>query len=126
MNERNETILVVDNEQDLTGAISIALEHEGFTVHTANGGEDGLRIALETHPDLIFLDIEMPDMTGIEVLKNLRKDEWGKTAKVIVMTVVDDMEKIAEFVEHKGDAYVLKNKLNLSELVSLAKEKLTL
>lgn len=118
-------ILVIDDERDLTDTISEALAEAGFTVGAANSGKEGLERALQEHPDLIFLDIQMPDMLGTKVLEKLREDEWGRHAKVVVMTVVGDLEKMAEVIEHKVDAYILKNDLKLSEIAALAKEKLS-
>jgi len=124
MSENKNTVLVVDNEKDLADSISTALEHEGFSVLVENGGKPGLATTLREHPDMILLDIEMPDMTGIEVLKELRKDDWGRNVTVVIMTVVDDFQKIAEVVENKGDAYILKNDLDLFTLVELVREKI--
>lgn len=116
-------ILVVDDQPDFCEAISTALDHEGFGVVTAIDGEEGLVAAFRERPDLIFLDIMMPGIDGIEVLKRLRKDEWGKEVPVVVMTFSDDLEKIADVVGSGGTAYVLKNDLNLFEIVEIAKKR---
>ncbi len=117
-------ILIIDDEQDLREAIKTALTYEGFTVLTAVDGEEGLATALLKKPDLIFLDIVMPKLDGLEVLKRLRADEWGKEAKVIVMTVLDDLEKIAEVVENGGDEYIIKTNVTLGTIVEKTKERL--
>lgn len=124
MSTDNKTVLIVDDEKSLTDSISVALQHEEHTVLTANSGEEGLQTALQKHPDLILLDIQMADMSGLEVLKQLRNDDWGAHATVIMMTVADDTEKIAEAVEHKVDSYILKTDLKLTELVETVKKKL--
>jgi len=124
MYQNKKTILIIDDAKDLADAISIALQHEDFYVLTENSGVSGLEVALRERPDLILLDIEMPDITGLEVLTALRKDEWGKDVVVIVMTVVDDFQKMAEVIENKVDSYILKSDLDLFKLIDLVKEKL--
>jgi DNA-binding response OmpR family regulator len=103
MDTERKKILVVDDEQDLREAIITALSYEGFEVIEAVDGENGLEVALREKPDLILLDVMMPKMDGIEMLARLRNDAWGNCVKVIIMTALDDMEKIAEAVEGRRD-----------------------
>lgn len=124
MEKAAKTILIIDDEKDLSDAIATALSYEGFTTFTAEDGEAGLALALEKKPDLIFLDIVMPKLDGLGVLKQLREDPWGKNVDVIVMTVLDDMEKIAEVVEKGGNEYLVKTNITLGAIVEKAKERL--
>ena len=117
-----KTILVIDDEKDLTTAMSTALEGEGFKVLTAADGKEGLAQALEHKPDLILLDILMPEMDGHEVLKRIRADEWGKEAKVIIMTVLDDMDSVAEVLEDGARDYIVKTDIKLEKMVEKVKE----
>ena len=119
-----KTILVVDDEKDLRDAIATALSYEGFEILTAADGEEGLACALEKQPDLIFLDIMMPKMDGVELLKQLRADSWGKKVPVIVMTAIDSMEKVAEVLEQGGNEYLTKSSITLSAIVQKAKDRL--
>ncbi len=124
MNTLNKTVLVIDDEADLREALVTTLEQEGFGTIFSINGEEGLASALSNKPDLILLDIMMPKMDGISVLKKLRADAWGAHAKIIVMTASDDFEKIAEVVEAGGDDYVVKSDIPLSEIVVKIKAKL--
>ena len=90
----SKTILIVEDDTELREALKNALTYEKFSVLTADNGETGLGVALNKHPDLILLDVIMPRMDGLETLKRLREDAWGKKAPVIIMTVLDDLEKI--------------------------------
>lgn len=117
-------ILVIDDEKELREAVTTALTYEGYEVHMADGGASGLMLALHEKPDLILLDINMPQMNGVEVLKKLRSDEWGKKVRVVVMTAFDDMEKIAEVVEAGGDEYLVKSGITLSEIATKVRESL--
>ena len=65
-------VLVADDEPRITKLVSIALGGEGFRVITASDGEEALRKAEEVRPDVILLDIVMPDLDGIEVMRQLR------------------------------------------------------
>jgi DNA-binding response OmpR family regulator len=125
MSAEGKTILIIDDEPSLTDAISSALEYESFSVLIANDGETGLQTAFDKRPDLILLDLRMPDMDGIEVLKRVRANEWGKHARVVMMTAAGDTERMADAVEYGVDSYILKSDLQLQELVERVKEKLS-
>ena len=76
-------ILVADDEPRITKLVSIALGEEGFRVVTANSGEEALQKAEEVRPDIILLDIVMPDLDGIEVMRQLRE---RRPVAVILLT----------------------------------------
>ena len=124
MDTKQATVLIIDDEVDLRDALKTALEYQNFLVHTAEDGEVGLKTALEIKPDLILLDITMPKMDGVAVLRALRADEWGKQVKVIVMTALDDLSKVAEVVEAGGDEYLVKSDSTLESIVQKVKTKL--
>jgi DNA-binding response OmpR family regulator len=117
-------VLVVDDEKDLREAIKTALSYEGFAVCTATNGEEALTIGEAEKPDLILLDILMPKKSGIEALKELRETAWGKDVPVIVMTVLDDMNKVAEVLEAGGGEYLIKTDVALGTIVQKVKTKL--
>lgn len=120
----SKSILIVEDETDLREALKTVFSYEDFVVYTASDGEAGLKIALEQKPDIILLDVLMPKMDGVTVLKNLRADEWGKTVKVIVLTALDDLEKVAEIISAGGDDYIVKTNVTLSAIAQKVKEKL--
>ena len=92
-------ILIVEDDQSLLQALTLRLERENFKIISARDGEDGLEQAKNLHPDLILLDIIMPRMDGITMLKKLRTDEWGKKVSVIILTNLSDAEKEADAIE---------------------------
>jgi len=124
MDTKKKTILVVDDEKDLRDALSTVLIDEGFEVLTAEDGREGVSSAFRHHPDLILLDVVMPNLGGLEALKELRADEWGKDVKVIVLTVLEDMENISEVVEHGGLDYLIKTDWKLEDIVKKIKDRL--
>lgn len=116
-------IEVVEDESSMRNILKEELTEEGFKVLEALDGEEGLEIAKREHPDLILLDLKMPKMDGVEMLQKLREDEWGSTAKVIVLTVFKENEKIAEVLESGGYDYITKNG-GVENVIQSVKEKL--
>ena len=122
--ENKKTILVVEDEISLLNALCDKLTRENFAVLEAKNGEEGLEVALREHPDLILLDIIMPVMDGITMLKKLREDAWGKNAKVIILTNLSDNEKMAEALEQKSHEYLVKSDWKIEDVVAKVRERL--
>jgi two-component system, OmpR family, alkaline phosphatase synthesis response regulator PhoP len=101
-------ILLVDDEPDILEFLGYNLRKEGYKVHTCNNGKDGLAKALEIIPQLIILDVMMPEMDGIETCKEIRQASELKNAIVIFLTARgEDYSQIAGF-EAGADDYVTK------------------
>ncbi len=114
----NKQILIVEDEPDIREAITEAMEEAGFSVSTAQNGEIGLHKAIAEHPDLILLDIVMPVMDGHTALQKLRQDPWGKNAKVVILTSMDDVQNIATAYTGNIAGYIIKAHNTLDEMVS--------
>lgn len=110
-------ILVVDDDSDLLNITSTRLKQAGFDVITANNGKEGLDIALAQHPSLILLDVMMPEMTGMEMLKSLRNDDWGKTAHVFMLTSMSDSKDMSQGLHYNVDKYILKSNIKYDQLI---------
>jgi len=100
-----DKILVIDDEEMTVQLITILLERRGYEVVKAYRAEDGLRKAYRTHPDLILLDIMMPDMDGWEVCRRLR--ELSDVPIIFLTARVDDIDKITG-LEIGADEYITK------------------
>lgn len=124
MNEDKKKILIIEDDATLHDAVMTALTKDGFEVLVAEDGEAGLQMALEKKPDVILLDMMLPKMDGVTVLGNLRADSWGKDVPVIVLTALDDMNKIAEVIEAGGSDYIVKTNITLSGIITKIKEKI--
>jgi CheY-like chemotaxis protein len=122
LNKKN-TILIVDDERTLLSALVDKFTREGFVVSGAKNGKEGLSRALADHPDIILLDLIMPVMDGTTMLANLRKDPWGKDAKVIVLTNLSELEKAASRLQGVYD-YLIKSDWELKDVVKKVKEGL--
>ena len=113
----NMHVLIVEDEIDIREAMAEAIAEAGFTVTVAENGSVGLQKALAEHPDLILLDIIMPIMDGHEVLKRLRQDAWGRQARVIMLTSMDDVKNIATAHEEVIADYIIKAHSSLDDIV---------
>jgi two-component system response regulator MprA len=120
-------ILVVEDEVIIARTLEERLMAEGFDVIKGSDGDEGLKLALSEHPDLILLDLLMPRVDGLTMLKNLRGDSWGAGAAVIILTNVSDLNKVAEGMKAGLDGtyeYLVKSNWSLDEVVSKIKQKL--
>lgn len=116
------TVLIVEDDADLRSAVKTALEAESFEVIEATDGVEGYQAALAHHPDVILLDILMPNMNGHEALAKIRDDNWGKDARVIFLTSFSDAENVVHAVERGSDVYIVKNNTTLEEIVQKVKQ----
>ena len=110
-----ETLLLVDDEDNLRSMLQAALRHEGFEVHPAVNGRDALAKAAELRPDLIVLDVMLPDLDGFEVCNRLRRE--GSKTPVLFLTAKDATEDKVRGLTLGGDDYLVKP-FSLDELVA--------
>lgn len=80
------TVLIIEDDQVLREMYKDKMERSGYKVLIANDGEEGLKVALQNHPDLILLDLMMPKMDGTSMMEKLREDTWGKNVPIIILT----------------------------------------
>ncbi len=85
-------ILIVDDEVHIANILRLTLEHEGFEVHTAHDGAEGLRKARELVPDLILLDLMLPSMDGYKVCRLLKFDEKYRHIKVVLVSAMGEAQ----------------------------------
>lgn len=122
--EKKQKVLIVEDEKDMREALVGKFELSGFEVEQAENGVGGLKQSLDSHPDIILLDIIMPEMDGIEMLKKLRENEWGKKVPVIILTNISDIEKYKEAQEIGISAYLMKAEWSLKGVVSATQKAL--
>ena len=128
MNKLNQKILilVVEDEEILAKTLQDKLVSEGFEVLKAYDGVEGLKLATNEHPDLILLDLLMPKMDGMGMLKKLREDPWGKKVPVIILTNLTsaDEERNKAITKLEPTYYFMKTEKSLEEIVDKIKERL--
>lgn len=103
------TILMIDDEKDFGLAVKKNFESmEEYSVLLANNGQEGIRLALRHKPDVILLDIRMPEMDGMDVLKILKSDQKTLSIPVLMLTAVRDMETQREAASLYDEGYIEK------------------
>ena len=120
----NVTILTVEDNDDLREAIAAALGNAGYRVLTAVNGAEGVALALKEHPDVILMDIMMPELNGHEAVQKIREDVWGQHAKIIFLTSQSAAENIVHAVESGSEAFIVKPHTSLAEIVQKVREVL--
>lgn len=124
LNKKILVVEIVEDEESMLRPMTDVLTAEGFNVLQARDGEEGLKKALDEKPDLILLDILMPRMDGLAMLQKLREDSWGKTAKVIVLSNLSDMDKVSKALEGGTYDYLMKTDWQISKVVEKIKKAL--
>jgi DNA-binding response OmpR family regulator len=127
MNQSKKIILITEDEPPMSRILTDALSESGFETLQAKDGQEGLTLALEKHPDLILLDVLMPKMDGLAMIRKLRADSWGKNVPVIVLTNVssDTDEIISTVVDTQPAYYFIKSDVKLDTIVEKIKQILT-
>jgi len=117
----NKKVLIVEDDKDFLSILQTKFTADGFSVVVAENGEEGVIVAEKEKPDLIFSDILIPALNGIEMAKKIR--ESNKEVAVIFLTNMRDENYLKE-IEKSGFSYLIKSDLRISEIVDKAKEKL--
>lgn len=114
-----KTILVVEDEKSLRDAIVDVLRLKNFNPLEAKNGREGVDVALAKHPDMILLDLIMPEMDGMTALKKIRIDKWGAKVPVIILTNVSATNEklIEDMVSHKPLNYLIKSDWQIHDVV---------
>lgn len=124
----NSTIqaVVVEDDSDLQFLYRHKLEKEGFEVHIASNGQEGLAVIERCRPDIILLDLLMPVMGGSEMLARLRSTEWGSNIRVVVLTNISKDEAPPALRFLNVDRYIVKAHHTPAQIVSIVREVLGL
>ena len=126
MTDKKYKILIVDDETPLLLALTKKFEQLDYTVITGKNGEEGLALSLEHHPDIILADIKMPKMDGIEFATKLREDDWGKDARIIMLTNLDEYTNVQDAVKLNIKTYLVKADNTMADVVGLVESELGL
>lgn len=117
-------IAIVEDDQAISQMYRIKFEAEGYTVETAENGKIGLELAENMKPDMILLDLMMPEMNGDEMLAKLRKTTWGKSIKVVILTNMGEQEVPEEVKKLGVEAVILKADMTPRQVAELVKSHL--
>lgn len=120
-------ILIIEDELPLLKALVQKFTKENFSIFEATDGLEGFKTAIVEHPDLILLDILMPRMDGLTMLSNLRKNAWGATVPVIILTNIGANTKVLDnIIKNQPAYYFLKSKIKLEKIVEKARDVLNI
>ena len=119
-------IAIIEDDQVISQMYLMKFGAAGFEVKWAKNGRLGVELVKEMQPDLILLDLHMPEMDGAEALAQIRKHDWGKTVPVIVLTNLGEEESPKSLRTLGIHSYIVKADLTPRQVVQRAKEALGL
>jgi two-component system alkaline phosphatase synthesis response regulator PhoP len=117
MSDAKKKIAIIEDDASIVEMYKTKLEHDGFEVQVANDGLVGLELIKSFRPDLVLLDILMPNMSGIEMIEKLRAFPEGKDVKVIVMTNLEDEETTSRMYRTGPVQYIVKASMTPTQVV---------
>ncbi len=123
--DKRKKILIVEDEEAIIKVLAEELRDQGFLVLTAQNGEEGLKVALRDRPNLVLLDIVMPKMDGLTMLKKLREEnEWGKYVPVIILTNLETDQAAIKAFDNLAYDFLIKSNNSIENVVKMIQEKL--
>ena len=117
-------ILIMEDETAQAYALEAKLSIEGFEVRGTTSGKTGLSLAEKIKPDLILLDIVLPDIDGFEILKELKEDRKTADIPVIIISQMGQKENIDQGMKLGAEDYLVKSEVNLDKIVARVKQLL--
>lgn len=117
-------VAIVEDDSAIAQMYRFKFEAEGYRVETAENGKLGLALAEELRPDMILLDLMMPEMSGEEMLAAMRQEVWGKDIKVIILTNRGEQEIPDSVRSLNVTAVILKADMTPRQVAELVKEHL--
>jgi len=121
MSEEKQTILVIEDEAALSKSLNLGLSDE-FKIIVADTGQQGLIEAKSQMPDLVLLDVMLPDQTGIDVLTALKADKATDNIPVIILTNLSDQETVSKILQAGGKDYLVKSDWTIADIVQKIKD----
>lgn len=120
----SKKIAIVEDDIAISQMYRMKFEVEGFEVETAVNGQSGLEMIEQFKPDIVLLDVMMPEMDGAEALSILRTKDWGKDIPVIILTNTGQQEAPDSLDELNVDSYIVKAEKTPKEVAEIVKQKL--
>lgn len=120
----NNQILVIDDERAVRDAFELALEDEGFEIRTAENGLEGVQKVNELKPDLVFLDLKMPKLDGVETLRQIKAIDTSIPVYIVTAFQREFMEPLNQAVADGLQFELAAKPLSAEQIVAIAKAKL--
>lgn len=120
-----QKIAIVEDDITISQMYRMKFEAEGYEVEVANGGITGLELVKDMDPDMVLLDLMMPDMNGDEMLEKMRKEPWGKNVKVIILTNMGEQEAPASLKSLNALDFIVKAEMTPRQVADIVKKYLS-
>jgi two-component system sensor histidine kinase/response regulator len=117
-------IAIIEDDQAISQMYRIKFEAEDYEVETAENGKLGLELAEKMRPDIILLDLMMPEMTGDEMLQKMRDTAWGKNIKVIILTNMGEQEAPPIIKQLGVQHFIVKAEMTPRQVAEMVKAEL--
>lgn len=117
-------ILIVEDSSYLADSLVDMLEMSNYIPLVAATGKLAVELALNEQPDLILLDIRLPDIDGYEVYRRIRKTDWGASAKIMVLTASESTENISKNINLPTEYILFKPDWSIADLLKRIAERL--
>lgn len=117
-------ILIIEDSTPLADSLEDMLTFKGYEAIKAVNGKQGFTLATLEKPDLILLDLKLPDIDGYEVLRKLRADAWGKTARILILTASDTSEALPDDIQIESKDILHKTQWGIENLASRIEKEL--
>lgn len=114
-------IAIIEDDQIISQMYRMKFEAAGYEVQIADNGGTGIDLVKSFAPDIILLDLQMPKMNGVEALKTIRQNDWGRTVPVIVLTNTSEAESPNELKNLGVHSYIVKANLTPSQVLEQVK-----
>lgn len=124
MAKKKKKVLVVEDSPYLAESLSDMLSIKGYEPLLAANGREGVALAIEQQPDLILLDIRLPDIDGYEVYRRVRESNWGAKAKILVLTASESIENISKNIDLPKEDILFKPDWSVPDLLKRIAEQL--
>jgi len=118
-----KTVLVIEDSSYLAESLIDMLQMNGYQTIHAPSGAQGVAAAKAHHPDLTLLDIRLPDINGYEVYRRIREDEWGRTAKITILTASESVENIAANIDLPKEHVLFKPEWSMQDLLAQVQKR---
>ncbi len=119
-------IAIIEDDKAISQMYRIKFEAEGYSVETAENGRFGLQLLEKFRPDIILLDLMMPEVTGTEMLQQLRQTDWGKDMKVIILTNMGEQEAPDNLIKSLNVSdFIVKADMTPRQVAELVKKQLS-
>jgi len=119
-------IAIIEDDAVINQMYRMKFEADGFDVQVADNGKTGIALVETFQPDIILLDLQMPEMTGEEALSHIRPKDWGKKIPVIILTNLGIEESPKSLRDFDISSYIVKAELTPSQVVARVKDTLHL